>query len=88
MPSGRACSNRYEIVLAYELEQRGLRVARQAPVSVRYEELVIDGGFRADLIVERKVIVELEIGRAHGACSQEADVDLRSPRRTSFGSEP
>jgi GxxExxY protein len=44
----------YEIVLAYELEQRGLRVARQAPVSVRYEERVIDGGFRADLIVSAR----------------------------------
>ena len=50
----------YEIVLAYELERRGLRVMRQVPVSVRYEDLVIDGGFRADLIVERKVIVELK----------------------------
>jgi len=50
----------YEIVLAYELERRGLRVMRQVPVSVQYENLVIDGGFRADLIVERKVIVELK----------------------------
>ena len=50
----------YELVLAYELEQRGLHVVRQAPVSVRYEALHIDGGFRADLIVEHKVIVELK----------------------------
>ena len=50
----------YEIVLAYELERRGLRVMRQVPVSVQYENLVIDGGFRAHLIVERKVIVELK----------------------------
>ena len=33
---------------------------RQVPVAVQYENLVIDGGFRADLIVERKVIVELK----------------------------
>ena len=33
---------------------------RQVPVSVHYEDLVIDGGFRADLVVERKVIVELK----------------------------
>ncbi len=50
----------YEQVLAYELEQRGLSVMRQAPMPVRYGDLVIDKGYRADLVVERKVIVELK----------------------------
>ena len=50
----------YEIVLAHELGQRGLEVTRQVPVAVRYENIQIDGGFRADLIVEDKVIVELK----------------------------
>jgi GxxExxY protein len=59
----------YEIVLAYELEQRGLRVSRQVPVSIRYKEMIFDAAFRADLIVEDKVIVELksveQVGEAH-----------------------
>ena len=50
----------YEIVLAYELKRRGLRVERQVPIAVTYEDLRIDGGFRADLLVEEKVLVELK----------------------------
>ena len=59
----------YEIVLAYELQQRGLRVSRQVPVSIHYKEMIFDAAFRADLIVEDKVIVELksveQVGEAH-----------------------
>jgi GxxExxY protein len=50
----------YETVLAYELQKRGLRVARQQPIPVVYEEVRIDDGFRADLIVEGRLIVELK----------------------------
>lgn len=50
----------YEIVLAFELRRRGLHVARQVPIDVVYENLRIDGGFRADLIVEGCVLVELK----------------------------
>lgn len=50
----------YEIVLAYELRRRGLHVVRQAPIDVRYEDISLDGGFRADLIVQGKVLVELK----------------------------
>jgi GxxExxY protein len=50
----------YEAVLAYELKKRGLRVVRQQPVPVVYEDVRLDEGFRADLIVEEKVIVELK----------------------------
>jgi GxxExxY protein len=50
----------YEAVLAYELEQRGLRVVRQQPIPVVYEGVYLEIGFRADLIVEDKVIVELK----------------------------
>jgi GxxExxY protein len=59
----------YEIVLSHELQQRGLRVTRQVPVSIRYKEMIFDAAFRADLIVEDKVIVELksveQVGEAH-----------------------
>ena len=50
----------YEIVLAYELEKRGLAVARQTPIPVIYQEMSFDEGFRADLVVQGKVIVELK----------------------------
>jgi GxxExxY protein len=50
----------YEVVLARELEQRGLKVERQKPVPILYDNLKFDEGFRADLIVENSVIVELK----------------------------
>ena len=50
----------YERVLAHELEKRGLHVERQVPVPIVYEEIRFEEGFRADLIVERSVVVELK----------------------------
>jgi len=50
----------YETVLASEIEKRGLTVKRQIPVSIEYEGIRFEEGFRADLIVEDKVIVELK----------------------------
>jgi GxxExxY protein len=50
----------YETVLAYELRQRGLVVIRQAPVPLVYGTMSFDEGFRADLLVHDKVIVELK----------------------------
>ena len=50
----------YEAALAYELEQRGLKVARQIPVPLNYKGIHFDEGFRADLIIEDKVIAELK----------------------------
>ena len=50
----------YEAVLAYELEKRGLRTVRQQVVPIIYQSARIETGFRADLIVEDKVIVEIK----------------------------
>jgi GxxExxY protein len=50
----------YEATLAYELEKHGLQVVRQQPIPVVYESVRLDMGFRADLIVGGKVIVELK----------------------------
>jgi GxxExxY protein len=50
----------YLAVLAYELKKRGLRVEQEQPVPVIYETVKMDVGFRADLVVEDKVIVELK----------------------------
>ena len=50
----------YEAALAHELRERGLSVARQSPVPITYREMVFDEGFRADLVVAGRVIVELK----------------------------
>ena len=50
----------YEKILVYELTQRGLKVEAQVPVPIRYESKVFEEAFRADLIVDDKVIVELK----------------------------
>ena len=59
----------YEIVLAHELRDRGLKVERQVPISIVYKDISFDEAFRADLVVADKVIIELksvtEISRAH-----------------------
>jgi len=50
----------YEVVLAKDLERRGLYVERQKSIPIEFEGLHFEEGFRADLIVERAVIVELK----------------------------
>ena len=50
----------YEVVLSKELQARGLRVERQVPVSITYAGLRLEEGFRAAIIVEGKVILELK----------------------------
>ena len=50
----------YEIVLSQKLKKRGLKVERQVPVPIVFDGIKFDEGFRADLIVEGKVIVELK----------------------------
>jgi GxxExxY protein len=50
----------YEVVLDHELKQRGLQSVRQVPVAIAYDSLRFDEGFRADIIVEGKVILELK----------------------------
>ncbi len=50
----------YETVMAQELANRGLKVVRQQPIPVVWEDIRLEAGFRADLIVEDKVIVEIK----------------------------
>ena len=50
----------YEAILAYELRQRGLYVVCEQPIPIVHETVHLDVGYRADLIVEDKVIVELK----------------------------
>jgi len=50
----------YEVVLAHELRSRGLKVQRQVSVPIRYENIHFDEAFRADLVIEAKVIIEIK----------------------------
>ena len=50
----------YETVLAHDLRKRGLNIDRQVAVTIVYDDIKFDEGFRADLVVEDKVIVELK----------------------------
>jgi GxxExxY protein len=50
----------YTRILEYELVKRGLQVRREIPIRFRYDELEFDEGFRADIVVEDKLILELK----------------------------
>jgi GxxExxY protein len=50
----------YERILAHELIRRGCRVARQVPVPITYGGMTFEEGFRADLIIDDRLIVELK----------------------------
>jgi GxxExxY protein len=50
----------YEVVLLHALRLKGLQVERQVSVPIRYEEIRFDEGFRVDLMIENKVIIELK----------------------------
>ena len=68
----------YEVVLAYEIQQRGLLVERQVPIPIRYKDMKFDEAFRADLVVDEKVIVELKsVERVSEAHKKQVQTYLR-----------
>lgn len=50
----------YEACLAYELSREGLDARRQVPLPIRYGEVLIDEGYRLDLVVNDAILVELK----------------------------
>jgi GxxExxY protein len=50
----------YETCLAYELKQMGLDVKQQQALPVVYKEVKLDAGYRIDLLIENKVIIEIK----------------------------
>jgi GxxExxY protein len=50
----------YELCLAHELRRRGVQLEAQVKLPIVYEGLTIDAGLRLDLIVERRIIVEVK----------------------------
>lgn len=68
----------YETALTQDLERRGLSAERQVPVSFEYDGLKLDDGFRADIVVEGKVILELKSAeRVSPAHQEQAQTYLR-----------
>jgi GxxExxY protein len=59
----------YEVILAHLLQEAGLKVERQVSIPIEYAGIQFDEGFRADIIVENKVILELKsvekVNKAH-----------------------
>jgi GxxExxY protein len=50
----------YETTLIYELKKRGLLVESQVPIAIIYEEIQIESAFRLDLLINKKVIIEIK----------------------------
>ena len=50
----------YEAILYHELIKKGLKVERQKPIPVIWDDVYLDIGFRSDLIIESKVIIEIK----------------------------
>ena len=69
----------YEVILARRLAKRGLRVQRQVAVPIEFEGERFEEGFRADLIVEGKVLLELKsvekVINAGDSAPWEAEID-------------
>ncbi len=54
----------YEACLAYELEKLGFRVQRQKPVPLIYDTVKLECGFRADMVIDGRVVVEIKCKEA------------------------
>jgi GxxExxY protein len=68
----------YEVTLAHELKHRGLNVQRQVPVPIKYRGVIFDEAFRADIIVDEKVMVEIKsVERVSEAHKKQVQTYLR-----------
>lgn len=68
----------YEVALERELSDRRLTVERQVPVAIRYKGIRFDEGFRADIIVAGKVVLELKsVERVTAAHKKQVQTYLR-----------
>jgi len=50
----------YQATLSFELQKRGLRVVEELALPVRYEGVKLDLGFRVDLLVDDKLVIEIK----------------------------
>ena len=71
----------YEVILARELRHRGLWVERQVAIAIEYQGIRFDEGFRADLVISGKVIVEIKcVERLNNAHKKQLLTYLRLTR--------
>lgn len=54
----------YRECLAYELNKSGLKIEKEKPMPLIYKEIQLDCGYRIDLLVENKVVIELKVVEA------------------------
>lgn len=50
----------YEACICFEFDRTGLKYRRQVPLSVRYKDVLLECGYRMDIVVEERLIVELK----------------------------
>ncbi len=50
----------YELILAEKLRRLGIAVDRQRPINISYEDVQIESAFRVDLLIERRLVVEIK----------------------------
>lgn len=50
----------YEAALVYELKKAGLNVKKQVELAVHYDDIILDVGFRIDILVENQILIELK----------------------------
>ena len=50
----------YEICLIHELQQAGMQIEHQKPLPIVYKNITLDCGYRLDVVVEKKVIIEIK----------------------------
>ena len=82
----RVCSNStYQKCLKHELERRGLFVQTELELPIIYEGMVIDAGYRIDMLVEHCVIVENKAGGETSANPRSATADLSQIARSISG---
>ena len=83
----------YEVLLSQRLQKMGLNVRRQVSVPIKFDGEVFDEGFRADLIVENRVMIELKsVEKLHPAYKKQVLTylrltDLRLGYLLNFGDE-
>ncbi|MGB5024781.1 MAG: GxxExxY protein [Saprospiraceae bacterium] len=52
--------NVYKECLAYKLSKLGMRVVKEFPIPLTYEEIKLECGYRADILVENEIIIEIK----------------------------
>ena len=73
----------YEVLLCHRLRKRGLRVERQVPIPLCIDGITFDEGFRADLLVEDLIIVELKsTEQSHPVHAKQLTTHLRLAKKS------